>query len=888
MAVLTLEDLSFTYPGGAAPTLNHVNLTVAQGEYILLCGKSGSGKTTLLRHLKTVLSPHGSRTGTVRLDGSPLEEIGLRQHSEQIGFVMQNPDDQIVTDKVWHELAFGLESMGLKTPEIRTRVSEMASFFGIQTWFHKKITELSGGQKQLLNLASIMVMQPSVLILDEPTSQLDPIAAADFLETVHKINRELGTTVILTEHRLEDVFPMSDRVIVLEEGRMIADSTPGGVGAKLKQMNHELFVALPTPMRVYAGVDNAYDCPVTVREGRKWLETIAAEKEPDLSEIPKDPAFSYTKPMIELHEVWFRYEKDAPDVVKGLSADIYEGEFFAIVGGNGTGKTTTLSIISGILNPCRGEVKLDGRKLSSISDAEKFGGLLGVLPQSPQALFVKKTVALDLQEMLKGKKLTAAEKEERIAQAVRLCELEPLLTMHPYDLSGGEQQRAALAKVMLLRPRILLLDEPTKGLDGHFKEKLAGILKDLQAAGTTIVLVSHDIEFCAKYADRCAMFFDGGITSCDTPRRFFGGKSFYTTAANRMARTTMPDAVLAEDMILALGGRVLEQKKQKPESGCTVQNNWGLKEKTEETKKRTPKRTALGGGMIGLFVITALLFHEKFADWRQYLVQFALVLEAGLALSAFFPGQELAAADRSVQPQSEKRNLSKRTWAALAMVLIAVPLTIFIGCFYLADRKYYFISLMIILETFLPFGMVFEGRKPQARELVIVSVLCALAVAGRAAFFMLPQFKPVVAVVIIAGVCFGGETGFLVGAVTGFVSNFFFGQSPLTPWQMFSFGIIGFFAGVLFRKGLLRKTKSALCIFGGLTTFFLYGGIMNTASVFMWRAKPNAAAFMTAYLMGIPFDLIHAFATVFFLYFISGAMIEKLDRIKVKYGLLER
>ena len=490
--------------------------------------------------------------------------------------------------------------------------------------------------------------------------------------------------------------------------------------------------------------------------------------------------------------------------------------------------------------------------------------------------------------MLKGKKMTAAEKEERIAQAVRLCELEPLLTMHPYDLSGGEQQRAALAKVLLLRPRILLLDEPTKGLDGHFKEKLAGILKNLQAAGTTIVLVSHDIEFCAKYADRCAMFFDGGITSCDTPRRFFGGKSFYTTAANRMARTTMPDAVLAEDMILALGGRVLEQKKQKHESGYTVQNNRGLKEKTKETKKPTPKRTALGGGMIGLFVITALLFHEKFADWRQYLVQFALVLEAGLALSAFFPGQELAAADRSVQPQSEKRNLSKRTWAALAMVLLAVPLTIFIGCFYLADRKYYFISLMIILETFLPFGMVFEGRKPQARELVIVSVLCALAVAGRAAFFMLPQFKPVVAVVIIAGVCFGGETGFLVGAVTGFVSNFFFGQSPLTPWQMFSFGIIGFFAGVLFRKGLLRKTKSALCIFGGLTTFFLYGGIMNTASVFMWQAKPNAAAFMTAYLMGIPFDLIHAFATVFFLYFISGAMIEKLDRIKVKYGLLER
>lgn len=887
-----IEHFTFTYPNQAAPALSDVNLTIHKGEFVTLCGKSGCGKTTLLRQLKSVLAPHGTKSGQILFEGTPLGDVPDAEQSERIGFVMQSPDNQIVTDKVWHELAFGLESMGLKTPEIRTRVSEMASFFGIQTWFHKKVTELSGGQKQLLNLASIMVMQPSVLILDEPTSQLDPIAAGDFLETIHKINRELGTTILLTEHRLEDAFPMSDRVVVMADGRVLADGTPQAVGTRLKELDNDMFVALPTPMRVYAGVDNRFDCPVTVREGRTWLEAMTAEHPADASKIPEDSESPYTRPILELREVWFKYDKDAPDIIKGLSATIYEGEFFAMVGGNGTGKTTTLSVLSGLLRPYRGEVRLGGRRLRDIGDAEKFNGLLGVLPQNPQALFVKKTVALDLQEMLHGKKLSAQEKEARIAQVVGLCELGPLMDMHPYDLSGGEQQRAALAKVLLLRPRVLLLDEPTKGLDGHFKEKLAGILKDLQAAGTTIVMVSHDIEFCARYADRCAMFFDGGITSCDTPRSFFGGKSFYTTAANRMARTTLPSAVLAEDIILALGGRVRPSSQPRPGKGYTLEGDIPEGSPGDDPKsarkKLTPLRIVFGSVFAALFVVTAVLFAEKFNGWLNYLVQFGLILEAGLALAAFFPGKDLAAADHSVQAPAGKRKLSRRTLAALGMIVLAIPLTIFIGVVFLGDRKYYFISLLILLETMLPFALVFESRKPQARELIVISVLCAIAVAGRSAFFMLPQFKPVVALVIISGVCFGGETGFLVGAVTGFVSNMLFGQGPWSPWQMFAFGVIGFLAGVLFRKGVLRKTRGALCIYGGLAAFFIYGGIMNPASVLMWQSQPTAAMFVSAYLLGIPFDLIHACATVLFLWFISGTMIEKLDRIKVKYGLIER
>lgn len=239
------------------------------------------------------------------------------------------------------------------------------------------------------------------------------------------------------------------------------------------------------------------------------------------------------------------------------------------------------------------------------------------------------------------------------------------------------------------------------------------------------------------------------------------------------------------------------------------------------------------------------------------------------------------------EAKAESNKLNERTLFASVLILIVVPVTILFGIFVLHDRKCYFISLLIVIYTMIPFFMVFEKRKPQARELIIISVLSAIAVAGRAAFFMLPQFKPVVAIVIIAGVCFGAESGFLVGAISGFVSNFFFGQGPWTPWQMFGFGIIGFLAGILFKKGRLKKNRIALCIYGGLATFFIYGILLNTASVFMMYSKFSIEVFIACIISGIPFDAVHAVSTVFFLFVISQPMIEKLERIKIKYGLIE-
>lgn len=542
MAHFEIKDLTFSYASAKGRhSLENVSLTIEQGEFLVLCGKSGSGKSTLLRQLKTVLTPNGKRTGEILFRGVPLKQVSDREQSEKIGFVMQNPDDQIVTDKVWHELAFGLESLGCDQKTMRGRVAEMACYFGIQDWFHRDVATLSGGQKQLLNLASIMAMQPEVLILDEPTSQLDPIAASDFLNTVRKINTELGTTVIITEHRLEDIFPYADRAVVMEKGRVIADDTPGKVGQLLFEQANPMFAAMPTPVRVYYGAGGTGESPLTVRQGRSWLsrrfpnrpekDAIAA---PPLPEEVKDPA-------LVLKELWFRYEKDSPDILRGVSAEIPSGSLYAILGGNGAGKSTTLKAISGICRPYRGKVTLFGKPVDKYKSSELFHGCLAMLPQDPKSLFVKKTVREDLSEMTRDKSSI-----ERIAA---LCQITELLDSHPYDLSGGEQQRAALAKVLLTEPKMLLLDEPTKGIDSFFKETFAGILSDLKKQGITIVMVSHDVEFCARYADVVSMFFDGQVLTTDTPRRFFGSNSFYTTAAHRMSRHIFHMAVTVDDVL---------------------------------------------------------------------------------------------------------------------------------------------------------------------------------------------------------------------------------------------------------------------------------------------------------------------------------------------------
>ena len=879
MEAFKVENLTFRYPETGVDVLKDICFCINKGEFITLCGPSGCGKSTLLRNMKPVLAPVGIKSGKILFNGSEISTLSQREQSEKIGYVMQSPDNQIVTDKVWHELAFGLESLGFDNKTIRKRVAETASFFGIQSLFDKSVDELSGGQKQLLNLASIMAMQPEVLILDEPTSQLDPIAASDFLAVISKINREIGTTILITEHRLDEILPVSDRVLVMENGEIISDDTPQNTGINLKRKNSKTFLSLPSPMRIWDSCDGKSPCPVTVTQGRKWLEEYAENH--TLFKLPNESIpCNDGNVCIELKDVWFRYEKDSPDVLKGLSLNVFKGEFVTVLGGNGTGKSTLLSVLCGINSPYSGSVK--------IADAHIDGDInIACLPQNPQTLFVKKTVLEDLLEVFDGRKIDKELKEKRLAQAVALCRLKTLLNRHPYDLSGGEQQRAALAKLLLLRPKILLLDEPTKGLDAEFKAVFAEIIATLCRSGVTVIMVSHDVEFCAQYSHRCMLMFGDEIVSDGTPREFFSSNSFYVTSANRMSRGIIKDAVTADDVIFCCTGKGNEKNDDIDfdlyDSSYTIE--------TKNNKPKTSEKLPLWKKILGVFSAVALLFglvvnldyissfnSKTLPVWADFLI---IAVPVALLMVSFGSKSK-----RPIDQRPKKTKIPKRTAAAAAMILFAVPITIFVGVVYLNDQKYLFISLLVMLECMLPFFLVFEGRKPRARELVIIAVMCTIAVVGRTAFYMLPQFKPVVALVIISGVAFGGESGFLVGAVTMLVSSFVFQFGAWTPWQMFCAGIIGFLAGILFRKGLLSRNRGALCIFGFISTIVIYGGIINFGSAIMAHADMNLETILSFYVTGFPFDIVHALSTVVFLYFCAEPMLEKLDRIKVKYALI--
>ncbi len=558
MEAIKFTDVSFTYPLSEKKALDNINLSVDMSEFIVLCGKSGCGKSTLLRHLKKNLTPYGYREGSIHYRGEEIAKLEDRQSVSEIGYVQQNPDNQIVTDKVWHELAFGLESLGFDNASIKRRVAEMANFFDIQGWFRKSVTELSGGQKQLLNLASVMVMQPKVLVLDEPTAQLDPIAASEFMRTLYRINRELGTTVIISEHRLEELFPMADKVFVMEEGRIAYCGAPDEVGIRLAEDNNPMFYGLPAVTKIYAQIGAKGKCPMTIRDGRLWLESLIGEPEEKAcnKKDEKEKSREYKKQqkkqtdeeyIIEARDVWFSYDKNSEYVLRGLDLRVKKGEWYCLMGGNGAGKSTTLKVLCGILKFQRGSVTIDGFDVKK-KGSGLFEGTLAMVPQNPQALFTEITVEEELLEALYYSKGSDSEKVKAVTDMMEQMELSHLAKAHPYDLSGGEQQRLALGKILLLRPRLLILDEPTKGLDPFFKRTLALILKRLVAGGVTVFMVSHDIEFCAEYADRCAMFFDGDIVSEGDPQGFFSGNSFYTTISNRMARGWFPTAVTWEEV----------------------------------------------------------------------------------------------------------------------------------------------------------------------------------------------------------------------------------------------------------------------------------------------------------------------------------------------------
>ena len=406
----------------------------------------------------------------------------------------------------------------------------MASYLGIEPWYDKQISELSGGQKQLLNLASVMVMHPDLLILDEPTSQLDPIAATEFLHTLKKLNRDFSLTVLIAEHRLEELVPMCDKLIVLKDGGLLGADTPHALMPRIAK-DSALLASMPTAARVACAIgEQSY--PLSVKDGREML----ARYEGRNRTLPEIAPKQGCPKALELKNVHFRYARELPDVINDLSLTLYKGETLCVLGGNGSGKSTMLSLAAGVHKPYAGSISVFGKKLKEYKNQSLYRENLALLPQDVQTVFLHNTVEEEM-------------KDAGVDLATLPFDLSHLLNMHPYDLSGGEQQLAALAKVLATNPRILLLDEPTKGLDAEKKQHLLDILRTLKSRGISILIVTHDVEFAALCADRCVLFFRGSAVSEGLVREFFAENNFYTTAARRMSRGYFDNAVTARDLV---------------------------------------------------------------------------------------------------------------------------------------------------------------------------------------------------------------------------------------------------------------------------------------------------------------------------------------------------
>jgi energy-coupling factor transport system ATP-binding protein len=563
MEIIRAEGLSFSYPDEERPALSEVSFRIEEGEFVVLCGASGCGKTTLLRHLKPELAPVGIRTGSLLFGERQLSELSAKEAAKDIGMVFQNPDNGIVMDQVWHELAFGMENLGYQPQLMRARLAEIAQFFDLEPLLYKPVHMLSGGQKQLLNLASVLLLQPKLLLLDESTSQLDPVAAKEFISMVQRLNQEFSMTVVMSEHRLEDVIPAADRLLLLEDGKLKYSGSPRSVimdMARNKQaavpQTDELHTQvndlayLPSVTQMYLALnkdDRATTedaVPLTILEGRHWLQSspfnpLRSVKEPIAVNGSTSSQGFLAKPtavvQLECHEVTFQYEKNAPEVLKKLNLRIAAGEMLAILGGNGAGKSTLLQVMAGLLKPRRGGVRLHSKVKT------------GYLAQNPLLYFSHDTVEEELAAAAEYAGLPQPRKE--IDRLLDLLELAGVKNRHPHDISGGQQQKAALAIVMLLQPDVLLLDEPTKGLDPIAKRRLAELLQSLNQGGHTIVMVTHDVEFAAQYASRCAMLFDGIITAEGPPEAFFASQYFYTTSVNRLVRDWLPDVVTLEEVL---------------------------------------------------------------------------------------------------------------------------------------------------------------------------------------------------------------------------------------------------------------------------------------------------------------------------------------------------
>lgn len=548
MAVFTAEDLTYYYPGEDKPALDHISLEIGAGEFVLLLGPSGCGKSSLIRCLNGLIPDfYGGRIGgRVLFQG---ENTGSREERNrllrQVGIVFQDPEEQLVMTSVEKEIAFGLENLGVAPAEMKRRIAEVVDFLNIGDIKNSSTLMLSGGQKQKVALASTLVMQPKALLLDEPTSQLDPICAEELFNTVKRINEEMGMTIILVEQRLERCFHLADRIIYLEEGRIEKDADPRDF-ARWAVTNRPDF--LPPISKFFAS--RSKDVPLTVKEGRELLSKINHVKVgPAIGDTIAPFDRKAAAKMAEAKRIWFSYEADKP-VLKSLSTVFEKGQFTAILGQNGAGKSTLLKTLNALLKPQRGNVFLDGQDLSK-SRAEELSGKVGYLSQNPNDYLFNDTVE---EEILFSLKSLGKADDGILEELLDRMDLRDCRKKNPRELSGGQKQRVALASVLASRPEILLIDEPTRGLDIVLKKKLGLLLLELQKQGMTIILVTHDVEFVSEFSQRVLVLFDGEVVADNDKHQVLSKGMFYAGQMNRLFRD-YDDRVVTMDE----AGRLFEE-----------------------------------------------------------------------------------------------------------------------------------------------------------------------------------------------------------------------------------------------------------------------------------------------------------------------------------------
>ena len=461
---IEVRGLSFAYPGADAAVLEGLDWSVPQGAFALLVGGTGSGKSTLLSLLKPEIAPTGECAGELRVLGEDVADMDVRASAERVGYVFQDPENQIVCETVWHEMAFGLENLGVSRDEMRRRVAETSYFFGLEDWLHRDTDTLSGGRKQLLSLAAVLALRPRVLLLDEPTSQLDPVAEKNFLHALFRVNRELGCTVVVATHQPRPMLEYATCAYRIEGGRVREVADLASLGG---------------------------------REGLLTLDSC-------------QPAPGAAPGAAAIREGWFRYDRAGGWVLRGLDVTFSAGAVHAIVGGNGCGKSTLLSVLAKTAKLQRGRMV-------------RGAGSAALLPQNPKALLVAETVRDELMEWASTCGYDEAAARERVAR-LGLAGLE---ARHPYDLSGGQRQLLALTKLLLIGPELLLLDEPTKGLDPASRRIIARALRDHAQAGGTVIMATHDLDFAEQVSDDIAMMFDGEIACMEPPADFFADNVFY-------------------------------------------------------------------------------------------------------------------------------------------------------------------------------------------------------------------------------------------------------------------------------------------------------------------------------------------------------------------------